>query len=108
MEPLLFVLSQTPQKPLALEAIDAVMTAVLFDQDPYVLFIGAGIKQLEQPAFKEKFIQLTELGLKKVYASQLAPNNTEQNYLDSGLSITSLSDTETASLLHTANKILSF
>lgn len=108
MKSLLFVLSQSPDSPLALEALDAVMTAVLFDQNPYVVFVGAGIQQYAHPNLAEKIAQLIELGLTQIYFNKTDQLLTQEQPIDARASFKALSAGETSTLLHQADKILSF
>lgn len=108
MKKLLFVLSQAPDKALALEALDAVMTALLFEQDPYLIFIGEGVQQLEHADLARKINQLSELGLKNIYAKAAAQSVDQEQAYKTNVTLKTLSANETTTLLHQADKILSF
>jgi len=108
MQKLLFVLSQTPDSPLAIEALDAVMTAVLFEQNPYLIFVGEGVQQLKQADLASKVNQLVELGLKHIYIKTPVRLSDQKHVSDIKDLFRTLSTKETSALLHQADKILSF
>lgn len=106
---LLFVLSHSPrQSPLATEALDALMTAVLLGIETDVALVSNGLELLEDKQTREQLEQIATMGRCNFYVDSASLPQHESAQVTPRKQAPEIIAEDLTALLHRHHRVLSF